>query len=150
MAAVNYRLEGDVAVLTIANPPVNALSLPVREGLQQGLQKATQDAAVKAIVLMGEGSFAAGADINEIASGVALKPPTAREIQTQMETSAKPIVAAIDGVALGGGLELALACHFRVATPTAKVGLPEVKIGLIPGGGGTVRFTRLAGPLAAL
>jgi len=149
--AVNYRLEGEVAVLTIANPPVNALSLAVREGLQQGLKRAEQDAAVKAIVVTGsEGSFAAGADINEIASGLALKPPITREIQSQMEASAKPIVAAIEGVALGGGFELALACHWRVAARTAKVGLPEVKLGLIPGAGGTQRFTRLAGPLAAL
>jgi 3-hydroxyacyl-CoA dehydrogenase len=149
--AVHYRLEGEVAVLTMANPPVNALSLAVRTGLMQGLERAAADAAVAAIVLTGDGGcFAAGADINEIASGVALTPPTLRDLQGQMEASAKPLVAAIEGIALGGGFELALACHWRLAAPGAKVGLPEVKLGLIPGAGGTQRFTRLAGPQAAL
>ncbi|HEY0767379.1 MAG TPA: 3-hydroxyacyl-CoA dehydrogenase NAD-binding domain-containing protein, partial [Steroidobacteraceae bacterium] len=148
---MNYRLEGEVAVLTIANPPVNALSLPVREGLMQGLQRGDSDAAVKAIVVTGAGgTFAAGADLNEMASGLVLKSPITREVQAQMETASKPIVAAIDGVALGGGFELALACHWRVAARSAKVGLPEVKLGLIPGAGGTQRFTRLAGAQAAL
>lgn len=151
MAAVNYALEGEIAVLTIANPPVNALSLPVRESLMQELERAAGDGAVKAIVIAGDaGSFAAGADINEIASGAVLKSPITREIQARMEALDKPIVAAIDGVALGGGFELALACHWRIASPGSRVGLPEVKLGLIPGAGGTQRFTRLAGPEAAL
>jgi 3-hydroxyacyl-CoA dehydrogenase len=151
VSAVNYRLEGDTAVLTITNPPVNALALAVREGLAQGLQQAAADAAVKAIVLSGAGgTFSAGADITEFDSGAALTAPTARDLQAQLEASTKPVVAAIEGVALGGGLELALACHWRVAAAGAKVGLPEVRIGLIPGGGGTQRFTRLAGPEAAL
>ncbi|MBV8497019.1 MAG: enoyl-CoA hydratase/isomerase family protein, partial [Gammaproteobacteria bacterium] len=151
MAVLNYVLEGDVAVLTIANPPVNALSLAVREGLMQGLERAAADPAVKAIVIAGGGgTFAAGADINEIASGAVLTSPITREIQARMEAVHKPIVAALDGVALGGGFELALSCHWRVAANAAKVGLPEVKIGLIPGAGGTQRFTRLAGPKAAL
>ncbi|HYC10196.1 MAG TPA: 3-hydroxyacyl-CoA dehydrogenase NAD-binding domain-containing protein, partial [Steroidobacteraceae bacterium] len=151
MSAVNYTLEGNVAVLTIAHPPVNALALPVREGLLQGLERAAADPAVEAIVLTGAGgTFAAGADINEIASGLVLKPPITRDIQARMEQLHKPIVAAIEGVALGGGLELALACHWRVAARGAKVGLPEVRLGLIPGAGGTLRFTRLAGPAAAL
>jgi 3-hydroxyacyl-CoA dehydrogenase len=149
--AVDYRLEGEVAVLTMANPPVNALSLAVRTGLMQGLERAAADAAVTAIVLTGDGGcFSAGADINEIASGVALTPPTLRDLQGQMEASTKPLVAAIDGIALGGGFELALACQWRLAAPGAQVGLPEVKLGLIPGAGGTQRFTRLAGPQAAL
>jgi len=149
--AVNYRLEGEVAVLTIANPPVNALSLAVREALLQGLQRAEHEAAVQAIVVTGaDGTFCAGADINEVASGLVLKSPITREVQAQMEAASKPIVAAIEGVALGGGFELALACHWRVAARGAKVGLPEVKLGLIPGAGGTQRFTRLAGPEAAL
>jgi len=149
--AVNYRLEGEVAVLTIANPPVNALSLAVREGLQRGLQRAAQEPAVKAVVVTGaEGTFSAGADINEVASGLVLKSPITRELQAQMEAASKPIVAAVEGVALGGGFELALACHWRVAAASARVGLPEVKLGLIPGAGGTQRFTRLAGPQAAL
>jgi 3-hydroxyacyl-CoA dehydrogenase len=151
VAAVNYALEGEIAVLTIANPPVNALSLPVRESLMQELERAAGDGAVKAIVIAGDaGSFAAGADINEIASGAVLKSPITREIQARMEALDKPIVAAIDGVALGGGFELALACHWRIASPGSRVGLPEVKLGLIPGAGGTQRFTRLAGPEAAL
>jgi len=151
MGAMNYSLAGEVAVLTIANPPVNALSLPVREGLMQGLERAAADPAVKAIVIAGDaGTFAAGADINEIASGAVLKSPITREIQARMEALRKPIVAAIEGVALGGGFELALSCHWRVAAKDARVGLPEVKIGLIPGAGGTQRFTRLAGPKTAL
>ncbi|HEX4649037.1 MAG TPA: 3-hydroxyacyl-CoA dehydrogenase NAD-binding domain-containing protein [Steroidobacteraceae bacterium] len=151
MPGVEYRLEGDVAVLTIANPPVNALSLPVREGLMRALEQADGDAAVRAIVVTGEGgTFAAGADINEVASGLVLKPPITREVQARMEAASKPIVAAIEGVALGGGFELALACHWRVASASARVGLPEVKLGLLPGAGGTQRFTRLAGPEAAL
>ena len=145
MAAVDYRLEGEIAVLTIANPPVNALSLPVREGLMQALERAGGDPAVKAIVVTGEGgTFAAGADINEVSSGLVLKSPITREVQARMEAASKPLVAAIEGVALGGGFELALACHWRIAATTAKVGLPEVKLGLLPGAGGTQRFTRLA------
>src|SRR5712671_2040691 len=149
--AVNYRLEGEVAVLTIANPPVNALSLAVREALLQGLQRAEHEAGVQAIVVTGaDGTFCAGADINEVASGLVLKSPITRDVQALMEAASKPIVAAIEGVALGGGFELALACHWRVAARGARVGLPEVKLGLIPGAGGTQRFTRLTGPEAAL
>lgn len=151
MAAVNYRADGDVAVLEIANPPVNALSLAVREGLMAGLARAYADPAVAAVVVCGaDGTFPAGADINEIASGLALKAPMIADVQARMEAAAKPLVAALEGNALGGGFELALTCHWRVAARTAKVGLPEVKLGLIPGAGGTVRFTRLAGPEAAL
>jgi 3-hydroxyacyl-CoA dehydrogenase len=150
VAAVNYRLEGEVAVVTIANPPVNALSLAVRAGLMQGLQRAAEDAAVKAVVVNGSGTFSGGADINEIASGAALKAPMIHDVQAQIEASRKPIVAAISGLALGGGFEIALTCHARTAEPGAMVGLPEVKLGLIPGAGGTVRFTKLAGPAAAL
>jgi 3-hydroxyacyl-CoA dehydrogenase len=150
VAAVNYRQDGEIAVLSIANPPVNALSLPVREGLVVALERAARDPQVRALVLTGEGTFAAGADLKEIASGMVLASPVTREIQAQMEALSKPLVAAIDGVALGGGFELALACHWRVAAADAKVGLPEVKLGLIPGAGGTQRFTRLAGPEAAL
>jgi 3-hydroxyacyl-CoA dehydrogenase len=149
--AVSYRLEGEVAVLTIANPPVNALGLAVREALLEGLQRAEREPAVKAVVVTGAaGTFSAGADLNEVASGLVLKSPITREVQAQMEAASKPLVAAIEGVALGGGFELALACHWRVAAGSAQVGLPEVKLGLIPGAGGTQRFTRLAGPQAAL
>ncbi|MFI4879535.1 MAG: 3-hydroxyacyl-CoA dehydrogenase NAD-binding domain-containing protein [Steroidobacterales bacterium] len=151
MIAVNYRLDGDVAVLTIGSPPVNALSLAVREGLLEGLGRAAADPAVQAVVMTGsDGMFSGGADINELASGLARQAPMIADVQTRIETSRKPIVAAISGFALGGGFELALACHARTANPTSKVGLPEVKLGLLPGAGGTVRFTRLAGPVAAL
>ena len=151
MPAVNYRLEGEIAVLSIANPPMNALSLPVREGLMQGLVRAAADDAVAAIVVSGaDGTFSSGADINEIASGAALTAPTLRDLQARMEASRKPLVAAIEGICFGGGFEIALTCHWRVAGREARVGLPEVKLGLLPGAGGTQRFTRLAGPAAAL
>ena len=149
--AVDYRQAGDIAILTIDNPPVNALSLAVREGLMQSLERAAAADAVRALVIAGaHGSFAAGADLKEVASGVVLTAPITRDVQARIESLHKPVVAAISGVALGGGFELALSCHWRVAARDARVGLPEVKIGLIPGAGGTQRFTRLAGPQAAL
>jgi len=149
--AVNYRVVEDVAILEIANPPVNALSLAVREGLTEGLARAYADPGVVAIVICGaDGIFPAGADINEIASGLALTAPMILDVQARMEAATRPLVAALEGNALGGGFELALTCHWRVATPAATVGLPEVRLGLIPGAGGTQRFTRLAGPQAAL
>ena len=151
MPAVNFRLDGKVAVLEIDNPPVNALSISVREGISEGLKEAGSDPAVEAVVIAGtRGQFLAGADINEIASGLSNSFPTLRDLQNQMEALPKPVVAAIQGVALGGGFEIALACHWRVASADAQVGLPEVKLGLLPGAGGTQRFTRLAGPQAAL
>ncbi len=151
MSAVNYRLDGNVAVLEIDNPPVNATSIPVREGLAAALKEAGSDPAVEAVVLAGSrGQFLAGADIREVASGLSNKFPTLRDLQAQMEALPKPIVAAIQGVALGGGFEIALTCHWRLAARDAKVGLPEVKLGILPGAGGTQRFTRLAGPEAAL
>lgn len=151
MSAVNYRADGDVAVLEIDNPPVNALSLAVREGLVAGLERACADSAIAAIVVCGANhTFPAGADINEIASGLALKAPMILDVQARLEAAGKPVVAALEGNALGGGFELALTCHWRVADPSARVGLPEVKLGLIPGAGGTLRFARLAGPEAAL
>jgi len=148
---VNYRLDGNVAVLEINNPPVNATSIDVRKGLAEALKDAAADPVVEGVVIAGtRGIFIAGADINEIASGVANQFPTLRDLQAQMEAVPKPIVAAITGSALGGGFEIALACHWRVAAADAKVGLPEVKLGLLPGAGGTQRFTRLAGPESAL
>ena len=151
MTAVNYKVSGDVAILEIDNPPVNALSFAVREGLMSGFERAAADPDIVAAVMCGaKGTFPAGADINEIASGLALKSPTLLDLQGRMEAMRKPLVAALQGNALGGGFELALTCHWRVASPLARVGLPEVKLGLIPGAGGTQRFTRLAGPEAAL
>src|SRR5664279_3954850 len=147
-AVADLTLEGDVAVLTIDSPPVNALSETVREGIRYGILRAEAEPAAKAIVLICAGrTFIAGADISEFG-----KPPkgaTLPELQGAIEGSPKPVIAAIHGTALGGGLEVALFCHYRVAVPSAKLGLPEIKLGLIPGAGGTQRLPRLIGPEAA-
>jgi 3-hydroxyacyl-CoA dehydrogenase len=149
MSPVTLARHGNVAVLTLDNPPVNALSHAVREGLHKALGAALADGAVKAIVLACAGrTFSAGADITEF--GKPMAPPSLREVIDAFEASPKPVVAALHGTALGGGFELALGCHYRVAAPGAKVGLPEVKLGLIPGAGGTQRLPRLAGVEAAM
>ncbi len=146
---VHYTTDGNVAVLRIDNPPVNPLSSGVRQGLKDGLEKALQDDAVEAIVLFGEGrAFIAGADISEF--GGESKGPSLHECLTMMEQSPKIVVAAINGTAFGGGLEVALCADYRVAAPTAPVGLPEVKLGLLPGAGGTQRLPRLIGAEKAL
>jgi 3-hydroxyacyl-CoA dehydrogenase len=151
MAAVEYETKGDIAVLALANPPVNALSQAVCRGIKDGLERALADAAVRALVVIGRGrGFCAGADISEFGKP---RPPDAvhlRHIVAMFDASPKPLVAAIHGNALGGGLELALACHWRVGVAAARLGLPEVKIGLLPGAGGTVRLPRLIGVEAAL
>jgi len=140
--------EGDVAVLTLNSPPVNALSAKVREGLHEGF-KAAGDSDAKAIVLICEGrTFIAGADITEF--GGAMAGPSLFDVQNMMENSPKPVIAAIHGTALGGGLEVALCAHYRVAVPSARVGLPEVALGLLPGAGGTQRLPRIVGVEAAL
>lgn len=145
---VRYQVEGDVAVITIDNPPVNALGAGVSEGIVAGVDRAAADAAVKALVLIGAGrSFIAGADIRRF--GTKRENPTRRSYDA-LEQSPKPVVAAIHGFALGGGLENALSCTWRIAVPSAKVGLPEVLIGVIPGGGGTQRLPRVAGVERAL
>ncbi|SDA53770.1 3-hydroxyacyl-CoA dehydrogenase NAD-binding domain-containing protein [Mesorhizobium qingshengii] len=141
--------DGDVAIVIIDNPPVNALSFHVRDPLMQALVALRDDASVAAIVIACAGrTFVAGADITEF--GKPIQQPDLRAIVAMLETIAKPTVAAIHGTALGGGLELALGCHFRVADAGAKLGLPEVKLGLLPGGGGTVRLPRLVGAVKAL
>ena len=141
--------EGEIAVLTLNTPPVNALSAPVRDGLAEGFKRAIADPAVKAIVLICAGrTFIAGADISEF--GKAPKGASLYDVQAVMEGSPKPIVAAIHGTALGGGLEVALTAHYRVAVPSAKCGLPEVNLGLLPGAGGTQRLPRIVGPEKAL
>src|SRR5882757_3720563 len=151
MTSVDYAVEGDVAVLTVNHPPVNALSHAVRSGLMEGITKALADPKVSALVIQGGGAtFIAGADITEFGTPKSKEPPRLQDIQKALETSLKPAVAAIHGTALGGGLEVALACHFRVAVPSARVGLPEVKLGLLPGAGGTQRLPRLIGPEKAL
>ncbi|TGQ26202.1 enoyl-CoA hydratase/isomerase family protein, partial [Mesorhizobium sp. M00.F.Ca.ET.216.01.1.1] len=130
--------------VTIDNPPVNALSFHVRKPLYEALATLRDDPTARAIVIACAGrTFVAGADITEF--GKPVEQPELRAIVALLETIAKPTVAAIHGTALGGGLELALGCHFRVADQGARLGLPEVKLGLLPGGGGTVRLPRLVG-----
>src|ERR1700676_1376434 len=147
--------DGDVGILTVNNPPVNALSPGVPEGIAAGVEKFEKDDAVKAIVLIGGGrTFIAGADIREFgkmtASGEGRRGPGFNSILDRIEKSSKPVVAAIHGTALGGGLETAMACHYRVAIATALVGQPEVKLGIIPGAAGTQRLPRLAGVARAV
>jgi len=146
---VTSERVGAVAVLTINNPPVNALSHAERSGIKSGVDAAIADSAVKAIVLICAGrTFVAGADITEF--GKPMKEPGLHAIIETIENSAKPVIAAIHGTALGGGLELALACQFRVGVADAKFGLPEVKLGILPGAGGTQRLPRVVGVPMAL
>jgi 3-hydroxyacyl-CoA dehydrogenase len=149
-STVSVTRHGDVAVILLDNPPVNALSHHLREPLDAALKAARDDASVKAIVLACAGrTFVAGADITEF--GKPQKAPSLRDLIDTLETIAtKPTVAAIHGTALGGGLELALGCHFRVADKGARLGLPEVKLGILPGAGGTVRLPRMVGPEKAV
>ena len=144
----DLTLDGEIAVLTLDSPPVNALSASVREGLRLGIERANADPAAKAIVLMCAGrTFIAGADIVEFDGP---NPPNFSDALGAVERSAKPVIAAIHGTALGGGLEVALCAHYRIALPSAKCGLPEVALGLLPGAGGTQRLTRIVGPEKAL
>ncbi|MGH7075143.1 MAG: 3-hydroxyacyl-CoA dehydrogenase NAD-binding domain-containing protein [Stellaceae bacterium] len=146
---VRYERRGDVAVVTVDNPPVNALSASVRQGLADALAKAQGDAAVKAIVMIAAGrTYIAGADIREF--GKPMTGPGLLQLINDYEASAKPVVVAIHGTALGGGLEVALGCHYRVAVASAQFGLPEVKLGILPGAGGTQRMPRVIGVKAAL
>ena len=145
----NLEVKDEVAVITLNSPPVNALSANVREGLNNGVSAAIEDSSVKSIVIICEGrTFIAGADITEF--GQAPKGPSLYEVQDMIENSPKPVVAAIHGTALGGGLEVALTCHYRIAVPSAKCGLPEVNLGLLPGAGGTQRLPRIVGAPKAL
>ena len=148
-ASVDLRRDGEIAVVTVDNPPVNALKHEVRAGLAEGLNRARSDSEVKAVVIACVGrTFFAGADIMEF--GKLPQAPSLHDVIAAIEAMPKPVVAALHGTALGGGFELALACHFRVAVPAARVGLPEVKLGLLPGAGGTQRLPRLVGPEKAL
>jgi len=151
MSATSYEKRGKVAVITMMSPPVNGLGAALRAGLIKALDKALGSPGVKAIVLTGSGSgFSAGADIREFNSPKAAAPPTLHTLIAAFEASPKPVVAAIHGTCMGGGLELALGCHYRVTKPDAQIALPEVKIGLIPGAGGTQRLPRALGLEAAL
>ncbi len=146
---VLYEIIDNVAVLTVDNPPVNPLSDGVRTGLHDSLLKAESDESVVGVVVTGKGrAFIAGADISEFGGNV--EGVSLNEVFSKLEHCSKPVVAAINGIALGGGLETALCCNYRIASHTAFVGLPEVNLGLLPGGGGTQRLPRLAGPSEAL
>ena len=151
MPAIDYRTDRTLAVISFAGPPVNGLSHAVRAGITAALQQAQADPAVRAVVLTGAGGlFSAGADIRELGTPASAAEPTLRQVIDRVETSPKPVIAAISGACLGGGLELAMAAHYRVASADAKLGLPEVKLGLLPGAGGTQRLPRLVGVERAL
>lgn len=148
-AVTNLAVEGDIGILTIDYPPVNALSQQVREGICNAMKQAVDNVTIKAIVLICSGkTFIAGADITEF--GKPPQAPSLYDVEDSIENSSKPVIAALHGTALGGGLEVALCCHYRVAVPSAKCGLPEVNLGLVPGAGGTQRLPRVVGPEAAL
>jgi 3-hydroxyacyl-CoA dehydrogenase len=141
-----YERRGDVAVLQIDNPPVNGLGHATRKTLAEGLERALDDSAVKAVVITGTDKvFSGGADIREFNTPAALAEPNLLQLIDQVERSSKPVIAAINGVCMGGGLELSLGCNYRISTPDASMGLPEVKIGLLPGAGGTQRLPRAVG-----
>src|SRR5437773_6010888 len=147
--SVDLERRGRVAVITVNNPPVNALSQHVRQGLRDGVTQAVADSGVAAIVITCAGrTFIAGADITEF--GKPPQAPSLHEVLDLIESSPKPVVAAVHGTALGGGLEVTLACHYRVGVKDARFGLPEVKLGLLPGAGGTQRLPRVVGPQKAL
>src|SRR5260370_41404584 len=148
-SVADLAIDGDVGAVTIDSPPVNALSQTVRDGLKRGIEAAAANDAVKAIVITCAGRpFIAGGDISELG-----KPPAAPhlpEVLNRIENASKPVIAAIHGTALGGGFEVALTAHYRIAVPSAKCGQPEIKLGLIPGAGGTQRLPRLIGVEKAL
>ena len=149
MTEVSTERRGSIAVITIDNPPVNALSQAVRSGLMTAIDQADGDDRINAIVIVCHGrTFVAGADIREFDK----RPmrPYATEFIARIEACEKPVVAGLHGTALGGGLETALGCHYRIALTSARVGLPEVTLGLLPGAGGTQRLPRLAGIPKAL
>ncbi len=151
MAFADYTSQGAVAVITLKNPPVNALGLGLRAAIFDGMERAGSDESIRAVVVIGGGSaFCGGADVSEFGLPAMSASPSLADLLAQIEDSPKPVVAAINGLALGGGLELAMACHYRIAVPAAQLGQPEVKLGLLPGAGGTQRLPRLVGVERAL
>jgi len=151
MSVAIYELHGRVAVITMNNPPVNGLGFDLRREIVEGLARAEADAKVKAVVLIGSArAFSGGADIREFGSPKATAEPSLNTVIRTLENAKKPVIAAIGGACMGGGLELAMGCHFRVAVKGAQIALPEVKLGLMPGAGGTQRLPRLIGAEAAL
>ena len=149
--SASYEVRGAVAVITLNNPPVNGLGYETRKAVAEAVEKAEDDAAVKAIVITGAGkAFSGGADIKEFGSPKALAEPNLLSLISRVEGASKPVVAAIHTVCMGGGLELSLGCHYRVVSPGALIALPEVKLGIVPGAGGTQRLPRALGVEAAL
>ncbi len=146
MTVVRYKVEKGIAWLAMNNPPLNALSHALRAGIVNALDRALADPKVRAVVIIGnERAFSSGADIKEFAGNAFYAEPFLPAVVDIVEAADKPVVAAISGACMGGGLELALGCHYRVALANAKIAFPEVKLGLIPGAGGTQRFPRLVG-----
>src|SRR5687767_2438686 len=146
MTVVRYKADKGIAWLTMQNPPLNALSHALRSGIVNALDRAIADVKVRAVVIIGgERAFSSGADIKEFAGGAFYAEPFLPAVVDTIERASKPVIAAISGACMGGGLELALGCHYRVALADAKIAFPEVKLGLIPGAGGTQRFPRLVG-----
>src|SRR5882724_2919733 len=151
MNKLSFEARNGIAVLKLDNPPVNSLGHELREELVAALERANADPAIKAIVLIGSGTgFSGGADIREFGTPKAVAYPNLRTVTSEIEDSVKPVIAAIGGVCMGGGLELALACHYRVGAAGARIALPEVKLGLLPGAGGTQRLPRILGVEPAL
>ncbi|MFM8546847.1 MAG: 3-hydroxyacyl-CoA dehydrogenase NAD-binding domain-containing protein [Betaproteobacteria bacterium] len=151
MSQIDYHASGNLAVITLRNPPVNGLGFELRRSICDGVQQAIADPAIEAIVLTGAGkAFSGGADIREFNTPKAVAEPNLLSVIRLIESSPKPVIAAIHSVAMGGGLELAMGCHFRVASPGAQIALPEVKLGVLPGAGGTQRLPRLVGLEAGL
>src|SRR5205814_269996 len=151
MINVDFEVSGAVAVLRLDNPPVNSLGHELRRSIVNALARAENDPAVKAIVLIGSGKgFSGGADIREFGTPKSLAAPNLHGVLRAVEDCSKPVIAAIDGVCMGGGVELALACHYRIAALDAQIALPEVKLGLLPGAGGTQRLPRAVGVERAL
>jgi 3-hydroxyacyl-CoA dehydrogenase len=151
MAFADYTSQRAVAVITLKNPPVNALSLGLRAAIADGVERAMSDESIRAVVIVGSGTaFCGGADVAEFGLPAMSASPSLADLFGLIENSPKPVIAAINGLALGGGLELAMSCHYRVAAAAAPLGLPEVKLGLIPGAGGTQRLPRLVGVERAL
>ena len=147
----HYLSHGDVAVVTLDNPPVNGLDLATRRAFVQAMQQALDDGAIRAIIITGAGKvFSGGADIKEFGTPVALQEPNLHSMIAMVEGASKPVIAAMHTVVIGGGLELSLGCHYRIAAPGTGIGLPEVKIGLLPGAGGTQRLPRALGVEPAL
>ena len=146
-----YQAQENIAIITIDNPPINSMGLATRQGMETALQRALAAVDVRAIVITGaSGVLTGGADIREFGKAIAMQSPTLHDLIRMFEASAKPVISAINGVCMGGGTEISLGCHYRVAAPGVMIGLPEVKIGILPGAGGTQRLPRVAGVELAL